>query len=550
MAISLHAAAQDNDETGVASEFVSIAQPVGVLDGDLLLACITVHAAGAVITPVDSTWTLVARTDPAQPISMAVYWKTALSEPVRWVFGLSSAMDAEGVVAAYGGADGWEPVEADAVSLTPSGGSTVAVSATSASYFGEELALFIAAAGLVTFTPATGFNDVTDRQRTGASVNGSLSMHRRVLESPGTVPTFTVAMAGGTPAGASIIVALRPSPGLSVLADVVQWLIRALPRGADRVYDLTQTGDYYKLFTVFAQMLKVTALDLLDLMQLETRRRTAIYMLPDWEVALGLTTSWAARLGSITDRQTQVISSLRQVGGQGAGQTAMNAVIGPLLGYYATTPVQVMTCPRGDLDVAHSYSPPAPLTVAASADGNWYFRTVDGGKVSTAGARIFLEFVAGAGHITVLLTAPDNTVYAVELNFDSSTEALVELWGANLAGAVMQGGPWFFQVQNQTGGSITVNPTVIVEGMPIGYPAGDEAQATAGAIFYWGVYADPAHIGENGSAANLDAVRRAIMRFDFAHTHGNLIQSVAPYPGTNSGPHIALPGECIPCANA
>jgi hypothetical protein len=71
-------------------------------------------------------------------------------------------------------------------------------------------------------------------------------------------------------------------------------------------------------------------------------------------------------------------------------------------------------------------------------------------------------------------------------------------------------------------------------------------QSTGGAIFEWGVYVDPAHVGENGTAADLAGARLAIKRLKHAHTVGSLIQSLAPWPDISSGINSSIPDEWLP----
>ena len=141
----------DNNDPGE-SGFVGIAQPAGISDGDLLLVAIALSKAGVTITPPDESWTRVYRTDQAQGVSIAVYWKTAMNEPARWVFALSEDADAEGLVVAYSGADGYEPVEAYAGKLTASAASPHNYPAISTSTGEEALVLFLAADEQITYS--------------------------------------------------------------------------------------------------------------------------------------------------------------------------------------------------------------------------------------------------------------------------------------------------------------------------------------------------------------------------------------------------------------
>jgi hypothetical protein len=112
------------------------------------------------------------------------------------------------------------------------------------------------------------------------------------------------------------------------------------------------------------------------------------------------------------------------------------------------------------------------------------------------------------------------------------------LFGIEFANTPIQGS-WFLSVTNNSGGTVNFHWSVFVEGI-------GPNQETGGAIFDWGVYADPAHLGESGVPSDFPAARLAIQKIAHSHTVGNLLQSLDPYPDVDVDVHAAIPDECIP----
>lgn len=529
--ISLRAKTADDNPSGT-STFVGIPLPIGVRDGDLILVAITTPDP-VDVTPPDESWTKIVRTDPTRPVSVAVYWKFASNEPAHWVFALSGSSKAAGAALVYGNADGFEPVDASGIALTLSSVNHN-VSGISPSFDGEVAVLFAAADLTTTFSALTGFVQEVLAGQSGAC---TLSAQDRSLPSSAAIAATTV-IAANSSDGASVMVAVRPGVGKLSVDDVRRQVIRGFPRGVERVYDLAAGGDYYKYFQAWAQVLKTYAYDLADLLRLEVTPYLSRYKLPEWEQVFGLTTSRTTRAGTFPQRQQQVLGSWRAAAGQPPTAENISAVVGALLGYFPTTPAQTVECLRSDLNVENTYTTLVPFTVADTATGtDTVSEPVDGGAVSQAGARLILEFVSGSGAYVVTLTAPDATAKTWDVDVPSGTAMLI-LFGAEFAGKVLQG-PWTLQIHNVSGSSVTVLWSVLVEGIA-------RDQETGGAIFDWGVYADPAHLAESGVPADFAAARLAIQKLAYAHTVGNLLQSLVPLPDVDEGASSAIPDECIP----
>ena len=109
----------DSNPAGV-SPFVGIPVPVGVRDGDVIIAAITLGVSGVTVTPPDEDWTLIAQTDPAQACGVVAFWKVALNEGTEWVFALSDSVQAVGGAAIFANVDIFGPVEVVASATTAS----------------------------------------------------------------------------------------------------------------------------------------------------------------------------------------------------------------------------------------------------------------------------------------------------------------------------------------------------------------------------------------------------------------------------------------------
>lgn len=525
------------DESVGASNFCSIPQPVGTRDGDLVVVGIAISA-GVVVSPPNEDWVQVAVTDVAGR-GIVAFYKYAMSEPARWVFTLSASDYAVGGALVYGNADGFQPIEAFAVATSAAAGPFNAPNITAADD-SEELVYFFSATAAGTFTPLTGFSSVVAR-----SPSSTFAAHRRGLTSAGLVASAPVTFSNGNKTGAMLAVVLRPSVGTLSFDDARERVVSQLPAGAEDVYDLTVTGDYRKYFQVFGSMLKMFAFDLVDLARRELSPRLARYKLPDWEHLFGLETTRTAKLGTLPQRRQQVVGGWRAAAGLGSTFAAVRATLGTLLGYAPATNLLLMECDRPSLTAEHSYA--LNTTVGGTGDVAipgpgvvtlYALVTEDGGVVAKMGAQLTLALAnPGSGQYQFTLTAPSGQSKSWLLNVG---DVPLVLYAPELAGARVDG-LWKLQIANGTfvANTLYSDSTLFVEGI-------QQGQQTAGAIFEWGVYADPAHLGENGTPADLVAARDAIDRLAFSHTRGSLLQSLEPYPDTDAGVNSAVPDECVP----
>lgn len=536
MSIALVAyGADSNGGFSASSSFCGFVQPVGIQNGDIVIVAIALPAANVVVTPPDATWQELARTDPTRSFGLSVWWTTALNLPSDIVFALSSASIVSGTLVAYRGSDPFQPIDAVAPLLTANA-STVNVAGISTSQNAEELVLFIAEGGQGVFVPASGFIEATSQLRTATS----MSAQHRAAQNAGAFSSFSEFHNGTTALGASVLIALAPSASTMTYDDVYQRLKEALPPGADNLLDFTPgQGDFYFYFWCIAAILKL-GYDLVDLVRLEIVPFLSRYKLPDWERIFALSQTPTSQLGTIPQRQGQVLGAWRAAAGLGSAISVVQATLAPLLGYLPSTIPQIIEANPAALKAAHSYGFAADVVIGNGTTGTTTIYVPDGGKISNMGAQLALAFsTASLSPLSVTLTGPDGATATWSTGW--STSAIKLYARAAFAGRQIFG-TWTLSVTNNTGSSVTLQQagsTLFVEGIGRG-------QDTGGAIYWWGVYADPAHVGENGSPADFNAARTAIKKLAQSHTVGDLIQSLAPWPDVVSGVNAAIPDECIP----
>lgn len=539
--IALRSYGNDDNPAG-ASTFVSVPVPVGTTDGDLVLVGITIPAANVEITPPDD-FELVYRTDKTLALGLAVYRKIAFSELTRWVFALDTSCAACGAVAVLKGAEDDDAIEAYFSAITMVPVAALTVPAVPVADNEENVLYFLGAAFEGVFDEFNGASHVTRTNQAGFS---HIEIQRLEVLNAGTVASATPAYKDDLPPPAIpgivntervvVAVVVRPTVGNSSIDDVRERIVGKLPRGADRIYDLAPDGDYYKFFQAIAASLK-GAFDLVDTLRAElfSPRR----VLAAWERVFGLTTTNVAKKGTLAQRRAQVTAAWRVAAGQNASAPNVQAVLAPLLGYSDPANVEIVRCSRSGLEREHTYPVPADLSIAASSTTTIKILvSEDAGRASSSGARLTLYFSdADLSGYSITLTAPDGT--SKTWNRGWSTVALV-LYGKEFAHTQIQG-TWTLAITRGAGGAQT-----LYQGGGLFVEAIGRHQDTGGASAHWGVYADPNHLSENGTTADLEAADAAIKRMAPAHTDARVILSQEAWPDTSGGAHCAIPDRFLP----
>lgn len=317
-----------------------------------------------------------------------------------------------------------------------------------------------------------------------------------------------------------------------------EYLVSLLPPGIEDLWDLEPGGDFYELFDGLGQLLRVYGFNLLDTLRREIFPDQVIDKLSDWEIFLGISKFFIARFGAIAQRQQAVVSKIRERGA--FNDATIQSVIAPLLGYFSTTSLEVLRASKTDLRLAHTYSSAALWTIPDATTQMQKVEVLDGGIISKAGARLILE-LGGAGPytFTAKLQTPGGAKSKTWTVTTTAGAALQVFYAPELADANITGN-WKLTITNASGGNLPIIWSVFVEGIA-------RDQETGGATWHWGVYADPAHVGEAGFS-DFQAVRASIERIKHSHGVGRIITSKEPWPGVESGAHAAIPGMCIPSA--
>lgn len=548
MILGLRTFGADDNPAG-ASTFCSIPVPIGTKDGDLVVVALVLPAAALTITPPSDDWELVLRTDPALALGVAVYKKVALSEQTRWVFGLSASVAVVGNAIVFTNADD-DVIDATASAFTTAASTHNVPSITAADEDENVLYVFAASSGGGTFITPSGFGRVVGKSQASARLETQRKERRTAGVEAATTSVFCVNDDPSMPVvadGVCVAITLHSTVSTLSVDDVRERIVGALPERVDDVYDLTPTGDYYKFFQSIAATWKAYAFDLVARLRREAAVLSARLIIPSWEAFFGLETTRAARSGTMPQRRAGVTAAFRAAAGQGSSEPVVQSVLSELLGYNAGTKPEIIGCERGALRLANSYLVVEDVALPVGATTVRFNVTRDAGHVSSAGA-----------HLTLVLATSDVRLYTFQLVGPDGTtktwsgagivDGPLELRSPEFGGKILWG-QWTLTITNASGGANTLyaGSALFVEGIG-GTPwsSAKAGQDTGGAIFHWGVYADPAHLGENGVGADLPTAARAVEALAHAEGVGRLILSKAPRPGVSGGQYAAIPGQCIP----
>lgn len=318
--------------------------------------------------------------------------------------------------------------------------------------------------------------------------------------------------------------------------DVMAVIRQLAPPG--RMYDwFTTTAKIYKLIYATAEFFKTYGFDLVDTLRNELYPPTMTNNLDKFEGALGISETLVARYGTTAQRRNAVLAKMRESGG--LTKRNVQAIVGAILGYADNAALEVIECDRSGLRLKHSYARGEDVSLASGSTTDIDLSVrYDGGVVSAAGAQLELYFDTNdLSTFSVTLTGPDGT--AKTWNRGWSASPLV-LFAKEFAGAAIKG-RWRISITQTSGSTRTLQSAsaLFVEGVA-------KDQATAGAVFHWGAYADPALVGGSGVPEDLPTAQRAVRRIRHAHHEANLILSKAAYPSVTSGLNALIPGRFVP----
>lgn len=323
---------------------------------------------------------------------------------------------------------------------------------------------------------------------------------------------------------------------ISTIDEARRFFVNLLPPGHDDLYDETPGSDPFLFFDAIGESFKTQGFDLLEALRSEIPVPSMQERLLDWEKATGITGQLVALFGDVEARRKALIGKLRESGP--FADPVVASIFSSLFGYFPTTPVEIMKCDRAQLRARHSYGYSADISIGAGSTASVPLYVPDDGLCSRAGVQLDLNFaVTDLTGYGISLTGPDGTTVSWS---DDWTEVPFRLYGIEFAGKPIHG-IWTLSIFN--GGAVPNTllsaPWLFAEGIGPG-------QSTGGAVFHWGVYADPDHLGENGEAPDFQAAEFSIQRIKHSHAVGSLVVSKEPWPGTTNGFHAAIPGRCTP----
>jgi hypothetical protein len=188
---------------------VDVPLPSGVQSGDLLLASIAVRGKPTVTAP--AGWQLVRADENGTSMKQATFSRLASAgEPAAYTFGLSSSQAAAGVIVAYSGVDGTDPVETSTGRITDV--NSRLISATSAALVTPG-AVVIGLYGTATFAAITSPPSLVERAEVGTPATVyRVTSHAAELALPGVGATgdlLATASAGAKNIGQLVV--LRPA---------------------------------------------------------------------------------------------------------------------------------------------------------------------------------------------------------------------------------------------------------------------------------------------------------------------------------------------------
>lgn len=329
------------------------------------------------------------------------------------------------------------------------------------------------------------------------------------------------------------------------LKEVRQMLLGALPPGLSKALG----PDLQLILEGIAAALKQECADLLDKLRKEINPATCTELLPEWEVAFSLTETAAAKYGSTTARQNQVLAAWRQNAPNSI--PSLRALMQPFFLYADPDQIQVLETDRAALKTAHTYGADASgVNVPVGfPGGGTNFWVIDDGPVADAGAQLSINIDGWLEELTFTLTGPDGAsqqafwdvgfvgsgqvvdtnfvLYAPrDVNFGTPTNPLY-VRGNTL-------GRWRLQVVSRGPHTARINgASLFVEAVGLNARGGE---GLGSVMHEFAIVADPALLGIGN---DLDAARRVLLKNRPAWTGSSIVKK-NPVMG---GGLLAIPDE-------
>lgn len=290
-------------------------------------------------------------------------------------------------------------------------------------------------------------------------------------------------------------------------------LIAGFPPGTEKLWDWQHPDGPGPFNEAAAQVLDVAGVQKVDQLRAELQPSTAREKLPEWESSLGLMGSRAAQVGTVRQRQKQVVSRLREWG-SATTLEAIRAIVGPLLDYADPSQLVILEVDRDVLRTANTYLFSGLLAFTFATSSTVYFYVPDDTNVSPAGAQvdITINLSANLSNVGCTLYAPDGTHYSIgvgQIGDVSPATGTWRLYFPQFAG-VKVGGIWKLVIGTISGTGYISAAGLFVEGLGRDSTGND---GLGGAKFQWAVVWDPALLGPD---ADIQAAAAAIQRINYA----------------------------------
>ncbi len=329
-------------------------------------------------------------------------------------------------------------------------------------------------------------------------------------------------------------------------------LISGFPPGTQSMWDWQHPQGPGPFQEAAGQLLDKAGVQKIDQLRAELQPSTAREKLPEWESSLNLMGSKAAQVGSVRQRQRQIVSRLREFG---AATTldAIRAIVGPLLDYADPSQLVILEVDRDALRTANTYLATGllvPFTFAMS--GTVYFNVPEDPAIATspAGAQldITINLADNISKVGVTLYAPDGTHYSIGVGDigDAPATGTWRLYFPKFAG-VPVGGIWKLVIGTISGTGYVSAAGLFVEGLGRDSAGGDGRSAPK---FQWAVVSDPALLGPD---ADLQAAAAAVQRINYATRIAHFASRSSGIGKLPAGQLAAIPDDpgsipdaCIP----
>lgn len=326
-------------------------------------------------------------------------------------------------------------------------------------------------------------------------------------------------------------------------AQVRQLLVGGMPPGSEDLWDFRSSTVVGRLFSALAAGHKATAHDFLELQRREGNPLTIVSDIPDWEQALSLSQSATALFGTPDQRRGQVLSSLRQ--SAEATFDNIRAIVQPFFNYADPAQIQILEADREALRAAHTYAGKTlPLTIGAGGVGVVNFQVPDEGRVSRAGAWLFLNVDSNNLILTSFTLRGPISGQASWSSIDSGVVTAQDYSLPTLQLLDEPAGPGAWELTiNCLGTGLTLNSaSLFLEGQGYGVT---RLEGLGGVVHTWAVVFDASKVAP-GATSDLPGAYLALRRIKPAHTSFTLTlaangQAFA-IPDTDS----AIPDQGIP----